>query len=200
MPKQKISFNEIQKEHFHFVKKSQKGDIFVFRSLCRSDLKIGSKGKCAIKKHASTDKHKLNMRSAKSSLILLHFAPKNSIDKSTAAELCKVYHAVQHHQSYHSLDCGIKLDQVLYADSTVAKGITCRRTKEPLCTNFPAPYSLKCHVDYILQHGLVFSLSTDTSNKGSLKCFLIACSIFILKEFSLCYLTFMKIVMNLQMQ
>ncbi|CAL8292376.1 unnamed protein product [Arctogadus glacialis] len=32
-------------------------------------------------------------------------------DKITTAELCKVYHAVKHHQSYRSVDCGVKVDR-----------------------------------------------------------------------------------------
>ena len=96
------------------------------------DLEIGSKGKAAIEKHVRTDKLKFNTRSANSA-IRSHFVPKNSAltDKITAAELCKVYHAVQYryHHSYRSLDCGVKLDQELYAYSSVAKGVTCRRAK-----------------------------------------------------------------------
>ena len=120
--------------------------------MCRSDLEIGSKNKSAKEKHASTDKQKLHTRSANSASILSHFAPENSasIHKSTAAVLCKVHYAVQHPQSYGSLDCGIKLDRVLYVDSTVTKGITCGRTKAQLLrANVLAPYSLKSHFDYI---------------------------------------------------
>ena len=68
-------------------------------------MEIGSKGKAAIEKHDSADKHKFNTRSANSASIRPHVVPENSAltDKITAAELCKVYHAVQHHHSYRSL-------------------------------------------------------------------------------------------------
>ena len=89
--------------------------------------------------YRSTGKHKFNTRRANSASMRSYFVPENSAltDKITAAELCKVYHAVYHHQSYRSLDYGIKLDRELYAYSSVAKGVTCGRTKaQSLCKTF----------------------------------------------------------------
>lgn len=93
-------------------------------------------------------------------------------DKITAAELCKVYHDVKHHQSYRSVDCGVKVDREIFSDSPTAKGMTCGRTKaKALCENVIAPYSVQSHTDYIKENNLPFSVATDASNKGTTKCF-----------------------------
>ncbi|CAK6961777.1 hypothetical protein NDU88_010809 [Scomber scombrus] len=55
-----------------------------------------------------------------------------------------VYHAVKHHQSYRSLDCGMKVDREIFSDSPTAKGMACGRTKaKALCKNVIAPYSVQ---------------------------------------------------------
>ena len=74
-----------------------------------------------------------------------------------AAELCKVYHAVKHHQSYRSVDCGVKVDKEIYSDSLIVNGVTCGKTKtKALCENILAPYSAETHLEYIREHGLPF--------------------------------------------
>ena len=105
MPKRKTSFNEVWKEEFPFIKRSQKGDNHIFCSLCKCDIEIASKEKTAIERHVSSDKHKSNVRSANSASLLTYFGAEKSNnlnDKIAAAELCKVYHTVKHHQSYRS--------------------------------------------------------------------------------------------------
>ena len=100
MPKRKTSFNpEWAKEH-GFVAKSRKDEFHFFCTLCRSDVDVSSKGKAAIDRHASTDKHRANNRSAAGASSLSSFFHKRSSpqdDKIAAAELTKVYHTVKHH-------------------------------------------------------------------------------------------------------
>ena len=68
MPKRKTSFTlEWAKEH-GFVTKSRKDEFNFFCILCRSDVDVSSKGKAAIDRHASTDKHWANNAAGASSL------------------------------------------------------------------------------------------------------------------------------------
>lgn len=139
MPKRKTSFNqEWEKEH-RFGTKGRKDEFHFYCTLCRSDVDVSIKGKRAIDRHASSDKHRANNRSAAgaSSLSVFFYecsSPQD--DKNAAAELTKVYHAVKHHQSYRSVDCGTKVDREIYNDSAIAKGVTCGKTEaKALCEN-----------------------------------------------------------------
>ncbi|CAK6954748.1 hypothetical protein NQZ68_038319 [Scomber scombrus] len=146
MPKRKTSFNsEWIKEH-EFITKSSRDSYHGFCTLCRCDVDVSSQGKAAIERHAGTDKHKSNKRAAGTSSMRTFFREVSSPldDKITAAGLCKVYHAVKHHQSYRSLDCGMKVDREIFSDSPTAKGMACGRTKaKALCKNVIAPYSVQ---------------------------------------------------------
>lgn len=137
-------------------------------------MDVSTKGKGAIEKHASTDKHKSHRRAAGTSSLKSFFREATSPqdDKISAAELFKVYHAVKHHQSYRSVDCGVKVDREIFSDSSTAKGMTCGKTKvKALCENVLAPYSVQIHTNYIKENDLPFSVATDASNKGTTKCF-----------------------------
>uniref|UniRef100_A0A8C6KPN3 Uncharacterized protein n=1 Tax=Nothobranchius furzeri TaxID=105023 RepID=A0A8C6KPN3_NOTFU len=152
---------------------------------CRCDVDVSSKGRGALDRHASTEKHRSNNQSAGTSFLLSFFREATSPqdDKISAAELCKVYHAVKHHQSYRSVDCGIKDDREVYSDSAVAKGVMCGKTKaKALCENVLAPYSIQAHVDYIKENELHYSLATDASNKGTTKRFPIVLRCFHFEE------------------
>uniref|UniRef100_A0A8C5GAZ7 Uncharacterized protein n=1 Tax=Gouania willdenowi TaxID=441366 RepID=A0A8C5GAZ7_GOUWI len=176
MPKRKTTFNPEWTKEYGFISKSRKDDCHAYCTLCRCDVDVSSKGK-----GASTDKHKSNNQSAGTSSLFSFFREVTSPqdDKISAAELCKVYHTVKHHQSYRSVDCGIKVDREIYNNSTIAKGVTCGKTKaKALCENVLAPYSIHAHVDYIKENELHYSLATDASNKGTTKCFPIRYSIF----------------------
>uniref|UniRef100_H3ABK6 Uncharacterized protein n=1 Tax=Latimeria chalumnae TaxID=7897 RepID=H3ABK6_LATCH len=158
-------------KEFAFIAKSRKGDHHVFCSLCSCDIDISNCGKGDLNRHISSEKHKLNSRSATTSTNIQTFFKTH--DKNvTAAELCKVFHAIKHHHSYRSIDCSVKVDKTIYRGSSVAKDLTCGKTKaEALSVNVLAPYSIQKHLDYIKANDLYFSLATDASNKGSTKCF-----------------------------
>lgn len=174
MPKRKTSFNaEWSKEH-EFIGKSSLDAFHAFCKLCHCDVDISTKGKAAIDRHMDTEKHRLNKRAAGSSSLKAFFRdPLLPLDdKITAAELCKVYHAVKHHQSYRSVDYGVRVDREIFSDSPTAKGMTCGRSKaKALCENVLAPYSVQLHVKYMTDNNLPFSVATDASNKGTTKCF-----------------------------
>lgn len=175
MPKRKTCFNLSWCQEHRFIGKSHRGELYAFCKLCRIDIDVSSRGKGAIDRHASTDRHRENASSAGQSSLSSFFAPQTSnpiTDQTTAAELTKVYHTIKHHQSYRSLDCSTKVDRQVYSDSAVAKGVTLGRTKaQALCSNVLAPYSTRTHLDYIKEHDLPFSLASDASNKGAIKCF-----------------------------
>ena len=93
-----------------------------------------------------------------------------------AAELSAVYHAVKHHHSYNSTDCGVKLNPVIFPDSGVAKKMACGRTKaEALVTNVLAPKSVELIINDLTSKKPMkptnFSISTDASNMKNRKMF-----------------------------
>ena len=183
MPKRKTSFNPEWSKEYGFISKSRKDDFHAYCTLCRCDVDASSKGKGVVDRHASIDKHRSNNRSASSLFSFFREATSPQDDKISAAELSKVYHAVKHHQSYRSVDCGIKVDREIYNDSSIAKGVTCGKTKaKALCENVLAPYSVQTHVDYIKENDLHYSLATDASNKGTIKCFPIVLRYFHFEE------------------
>ena len=174
MPKRKCCFKEQWSQELDYIKKSHIDDFHAFCSLCRTDIDISSKGKGEIERHALTDKHRRNVKSAGASSLSSFFPPVGSPleNKITAAELTKVYHSVKHHQSYKSVDCEVKVDREIFNDSAIAKGITCGKTKaQAMCENVLAPYSVEKHTKYIKDNELPFSLASDASNKGTTKCF-----------------------------
>lgn len=155
MPERKTSFNPEWWNQFNAITKSSKSDNHAFCSLCHCDVDVSSKGKGAIERHVSSDKHKSSKRAAGTSSLATFFWPAGSPqdDKISATELCKAYHAVKHHQSYRSVDCGVKVDREIFCDSLTAKGMTCGKTKtEALCENVLAPYSVHTHTDYIKEN------------------------------------------------
>ena len=88
-----------------------------------------------------------------------------------AAELSKVFHAVKHHHSYNSSDCGMKLDPVIFPDSSISRKLACGRTKsEALVQNVLAPKSVETVLND-LSSNKFFSVSTDASNMKNRKLF-----------------------------
>ena len=77
--------------------KSSRDSFHGFCTLCRCDFDISSQGKAAIERHAGTEKHKSNRRAAgiSSLIFFLEKVRCRWINKISAAELCKVYHAVK---------------------------------------------------------------------------------------------------------
>lgn len=92
MLKRKTSFNlEWAKEH-RFVTKSRKDELNFFCTLCRSDVDVSSKGKAAIDRHASADKHRANNRNAAGASSLSSFFPEpnhHTMTKSLLQNLLK---------------------------------------------------------------------------------------------------------------
>ncbi|MEQ2281730.1 hypothetical protein AMECASPLE_033492 [Ameca splendens] len=102
MHKRKTKFIPEWTKEYGFISKSREDDCYAYCTLCRCDVDVSSKGKGSINRYASTDKHRSNNRNAgtSSNVPFFHEATSPQDDKISAAGLCKVYHAVKHHQSY----------------------------------------------------------------------------------------------------
>ncbi|KAJ1134455.1 hypothetical protein NDU88_000907 [Pleurodeles waltl] len=72
-------------------------------NICYKDFSVAHGGERYIKTHEAVSQHKKNPSS---------FQPE--VAKVTAAEVTQVYHAVKHHISHRSLDCGFKLSKAMY--------------------------------------------------------------------------------------
>lgn len=89
-----------------------------------------------------------------------------------AAELALTYHTVKHNLSYNSMDCTIKLNKIIYVNSSTATGIRLARTKmEALVTEVLGPYAIQNVIDDINTENLFYCLQTDASNKKNIKLF-----------------------------
>jgi hypothetical protein len=79
---------------------------------------------------------------------------------------------VKHHHSYNSSDCGMKLDPVIFPDSSISRKLACGRTKsEALVENVLAPKSVETLVSDLSSNTKFFSVATDASNMKNRKLF-----------------------------
>ncbi|XP_078542395.1 uncharacterized protein LOC144828172 [Lissotriton helveticus] len=161
---------EWELSHHNICKVSE--DMFKARcNLCNKDFSIAHGGERDIKTHEAGAQHKKNASGrAKMATISSYLQPsfQPEVAKVTAAEVTQVYHAVKHHISYRSLDCGIKLSKVMYPDSSIAMKASCGCTKASSITvNVLAPLSLQ-QAQEDLKDGY-FSVCSDASNKGNIK-------------------------------
>ncbi|XP_034038426.1 uncharacterized protein LOC117521185 [Thalassophryne amazonica] len=102
-------------------------------------------------------------------------------DMVTAAEVAHVYHTVMHALSYNSADCALKLTLRTLNDSSIAKMMSCGRTKaEAVVTDVLSPKATEEVIKTLKSGGnsLPFSLHTDASNKGNRKMFPLAVQFF----------------------
>ncbi|KAL4008598.1 hypothetical protein ACER0C_002450 [Sarotherodon galilaeus] len=137
-----------------------------------------------VNQHASTGGHMMNMRGVKERGTLDQFVVHQATaeaDMVTAAEVTHIYHTVKHGLSYNSADCALKLTVQTLNDSSIAKKMSCGRTKaEAVVTDVLSPKAIE-EVIKKLKSGatpLPFSLHTDASNKGNRKMFPLALQFF----------------------
>ncbi|KAJ1148418.1 hypothetical protein NDU88_001254 [Pleurodeles waltl] len=153
------------------IRKSSDDVYKVKCNICNKDFSIAYGGERDIKTHEAGSQHKKNASGrAKMATISAYLQPsfQPEVAKVTAAEVTQVYHAVKHHISYRSLDCGFKLSKVIYPDSSIAAKASCGRTKASSITKTVlAPLSLQQAYED-LQDGY-FSVCSDASNKGNIK-------------------------------
>jgi len=103
------------------------------KARCKSCLKtfsVRSDGKSAVEKHMISNAHKSTMKSFENKCLLDQFmTPENELDKISAAECVLVFHGVKHNHSYRSQQCTTDLARSIFASSSVAKSISCGKTK-----------------------------------------------------------------------
>ncbi|KAL4702598.1 hypothetical protein ACJJTC_016074 [Scirpophaga incertulas] len=143
--------------------------------LCRITFTIASAGIGQVKQHLQTKQHKSKLKIRRTSGLLEKFLDSSSAstlsqcnDKENvvASELALTYHTVKHNLSYNSMDCTIKLNKIIYANSSTASAIRLARTKmEALVTEVLGPYSLQNVIEVINTDNLYYCSQTDASNK-----------------------------------
>lgn len=104
------------------------------RTLCSTNFTVKYDGKKAVKtRYTSKDHSEVNLQKSKNQLLTNIFSstsnPKPENLRVAAAELAQIYHGLNHHHSYLSMECGIKLNNDIFKDSAVCSKISCGRTK-----------------------------------------------------------------------
>ncbi|CAF3185040.1 unnamed protein product [Rotaria sp. Silwood2] len=141
--------------------------------VCNIQFSIQNSEVGDINRHTKSKKHLEYLKSAESNRSkpiyeTFHMAT-SELNKLCAAEGTMVFHAVQHSHSYISQDCTINLSKKCFPDSSIAKNITCNRTKaHEIACNVLAP-SITNSVVLELLDVAFFSVCYDASNKGNAK-------------------------------
>lgn len=159
--------------------------------LCNIKFTIKHDGEKAVRQHSNTKKHLTALKSAQNNQFITSFLPKQNTNtpevlKIAIIELSQIYHGLKHNHSYRSVDCGIKINSLLYSDSDIGKKIHCGRTKaESIVENILAPKSIHIVLDELGVNNnqvIPFSLANDASNKGNKKMFPVAVQYFHLEK------------------
>lgn len=158
-------------------------------TICSVKFTIKHEGEKALKTHLKSKGHSTATSCIAKNKSIAAFFPKKFSDEEsvvTIIEVSQVYHAVNHHHSYLSTDCAMKLNSHLYRDSALAKKVHCGRTKaEAIVENCLAPKSVEIVLEEMetsTESSLPFAILSDASNKGSQKLFPIAVRYFSVKN------------------
>lgn len=135
-----------------------------------------------IKQHQDTKQYKAKTELKRTSRVLQKFLtpastsrPVSENDNVTAAELALSFHTVKHKISYNSMDCSIKVDKLIYADSKTATNIKLARTKmEALVMEVLGPHALESVVNDLKDENMYFCLQTETHQIKKIKLFPLA--------------------------
>jgi hypothetical protein len=142
--------------------------------ICSTTFTTKWDGLNAIKSHMKSTQHQKKATNAQQQTLKNFFVSGSADEKGkravALAEITNVYHANQHHHSYLSMDCGVKLARRVYTDSDIAKKMACGRTKAvAISENVLAPYSVELLLNELGTS--FFSIASDASNKGNRKFF-----------------------------
>lgn len=139
---------------------------------CLKTFSVYADGKTALEKHRNSNAHKKSMISFQNNGALAQFiTPENELDKISATECVLVFHGVKHGHSYRSQACNTDLLRTLFQSSTIAKAISCGKTKaRAIACNVLGPYFTNKIVDDVLKSRF-YSLSVDASNRSYFKMF-----------------------------
>ena len=158
----------------------KKDDKTASCKVCNRDFKVNHMGVGAVLKHKESDIHKNKTIAVKSSQSMSSFVVNISdkdAEEAAISELCLTYHNINHHLSYRSADCSVKLVKNLFHDSKICQSVQCGRTKMQTVTeNILFPLSIEMHLKQMVD--LPISITTDASNRGNIKLFPIAIQYF----------------------
>lgn len=116
-------------------------------TVCYVEFSIANKGHSAVNTHKISKQHQQKVNASKMSQQMSTFFAKSKTQdeaKIIACEVAQIFHNVKHNLSYNSFDCLMKLTSVVLPDSSIAKKLSCGRTKaETIVKNVFAPYFLK---------------------------------------------------------
>ncbi|XP_031329485.1 uncharacterized protein LOC116170636 [Photinus pyralis] len=156
---------------------------------CVVKFTVKYEGEKAVKTHLKSKGHFAAINNRTTNNLITAFLPrKNNAEESSVSiiEIAQVYHGVNHHHSYLSTDCAIKLNSKLYRDSALAKKVHCGRTKaEAIVENCLAPKSIEDVLEDMQVNtdtSSPFSVLSDASNKGNQKLFPVAVRYFSVKN------------------
>lgn len=141
-------------------------------NICHIFFSVKFDGFGAVKNHAASAKHQKFMKTSQNGPPIPCVLPcENNTEEDLiiAAEITSTFHGIKHQHSYNSQDCGHKLNAVMFADSFIAKKISCGRTKaSSIVESVLGPASQERIVSN-LKASRYFSVASDSSNKGNLK-------------------------------
>uniref|UniRef100_H2ZSI9 Uncharacterized protein n=1 Tax=Latimeria chalumnae TaxID=7897 RepID=H2ZSI9_LATCH len=132
---------------------------------CIAAFTVKWDGAKAVKSHEKSTSHQQKTKIVTQNAVLDKFTVRSGSseeDKVTLAEVVNVFHSIQHHHSYLSMDCGLKPAHKMFPDSNIAIKTSCGKAKcEAICCNVIAPHSVET----------VLKILSDASNKGNRKLF-----------------------------
>ncbi|CAF5130096.1 unnamed protein product, partial [Rotaria magnacalcarata] len=115
-----------------FLQECRSDSSLAYCCVCKSNLSIANGGKYLIDRHLEQGNHKrlAAIEAENKSRSMFDFIhPPSQLTSMVAAELTLVYHRVRHGHSYNSQSCTVDVSKKLFHDSTIAKNISCGRTK-----------------------------------------------------------------------
>ncbi|CAF3468027.1 unnamed protein product [Rotaria sp. Silwood2] len=125
--------------------------------VCNIQFSIQNSGLGDINHHFKTRKHQESK-----TVDTIFQIPTSELNKSCTAEGTMVFHGVTHSHSYNSQACTINITKKCFPDSSIAKNITCGRTKvkvREIACNVLAPsltYSVVLELrDFGVKHGII---------------------------------------------
>jgi len=173
MPKRKCNFSDAFTKEWSFIRKGR-NQYEAYCSMCNMYISVSHSGKAAITDHIKSKNHQAKKSIASTSQDISSFMVKQNTPEDVlvcAAELTTVYKIINHHQSFNSLDCGTKLNGILYPDSKIAlKQSTARTKATSILKNILAPHTV-AQIKEELKNIPFFGILTDASNHGSEKLF-----------------------------
>lgn len=171
--KRQCTFTDILRDRYPLMRQGREPSE-VHCTVCDCYISIKYKGAFDIDTHIKSNKHKtqlLVVNKTRKIDTIFQSASSQSKAKESAAEATLAFHTVKHHQTYNSMDCTGRLMKVIFSDSSIARDITCQRTKtEAIINGAIAPWIIQ-NIKSLLKNITYIGVSTDASNHGSTKIF-----------------------------